>query len=140
MARQIILLTGETEFPLLSKGLLGANTGLELLHANSRSELTHAMERCDLASRSVRLLCFSSNVIVPSAVLNALPGPAYNFHPGPPEYPGSNPDSFAIYEGAARFGATVHEMAAKVDAGPIVKVSEFDIPEDANSLDLAALA
>lgn len=138
MPKQIILLTGDTEFPFLSKALLASADTLDVLHANSTAALSRTMEICDPAS--VRLLSFSSNVIVPAAVLNALPGPAYNFHPGPPEYPGSHPDSFAIYDGATRFGATVHEMVAAVDAGPIVQVSEFDIPEAVDSLELAALA
>jgi len=136
--KQIILLTGDTEFPVLSKALLAANESLEVLHANSASALSQEMKSSDPGS--VRLLSFSSNVIVPAAVLNALRGPAYNFHPGPPEYPGSHPDSFAIYEGATRFGATVHEMVAAVDAGSIVQVSEFDIPEGVDALELATLA
>ena len=138
MPKQIILLTGETELPFLSKALQAANGALDVLHANSATALARTMEKCD--PLSVRLLSFSSNVIVPATMLSALPGPAYNFHPGPPDYPGSHPDSFAIYDGATRFGATVHEMTAKVDAGPIVQVSEFDIPEGADSLELAALA
>ncbi len=138
MPKQIILLTGETELPFLSKALQAANGALDVLHANNTTALATALDDCDPAS--LRLLSFSSNVIVPAAMLSALPGPAYNFHPGPPEYPGSHPNSFAIYDGATRFGATVHEMTAKVDAGPIVKVSEFDIPEGADSLELATLA
>lgn len=138
MPTHIVLLTGDTEFPFLSKGLRDANPALEVRHANSREALSEALSDCPPAS--VRLLSFSTNVIVPGALLNGLPGPAYNFHPGPPAYPGSHPKSFAIYDGATRFGATAHEMIALVDAGPIVAVSEFDIPPDVNALDLATLA
>lgn len=138
MPARIILLTGDTEFPFLSKALMDANPSLEVLHANSAPALTDAMAKSD--ATAARLLSFSSNVIVPAAILNALQGPAYNFHPGPPDYPGSHPDSFAIYEGATRFGATVHEMTARVDAGPIVAVREFDIPAEADALELATLA
>ena len=132
------MLTGDTEFPFLSKALQDANPALNTRHANSQAALSAAMTQGDPAS--VRLLSFSTNVIVPAVVLNALPGPTNNFHPGPPAYPGSHPDSFAIYDGATRFGVTVHEMVAQVDAGPIVRASEFDIPEGANALDLATLA
>ena len=138
MPARIILLTGDTEFPFLSKALQDANPSLDILHANSSSALAAAMGKSDAAA--LRLLSFSSNVIVPAEILSALPSPAYNFHPGPPDYPGSHPDSFAIYEGATRFGATVHEMVARVDAGPIVQVREFDIPEGADALELATLA
>ena len=140
MPKQIILLTGDTEFPFLSEALSPHNPSLEILHANSGETLDRAVGKCDLSPTGVRLVCFSSNVIVPGKILDRLGGPAYNLHPGPPEYPGSHPDSFALYAGATRFGATLHEMIAKVDAGPIVKVSEFDIPSSIDSLELAALA
>lgn len=140
MPKQIILLTGETEFPLLSQALSPHNPTLEILHANSNEGLERALGKCELSPVGVRLICFSSNVIVSAGVLNRLGSPAYNLHPGPPQYPGSHPDCFAIYEGATRFGATLHEMIAKVDAGPIVKVSEFDIPDGIDSLELGALA
>ncbi|MEM6903076.1 MAG: formyltransferase family protein, partial [Pseudomonadota bacterium] len=45
-----------------------------------------------------------------------------------PEYPGSYPESFAIWDGATQYGITAHEMAAKVDTGRIVRVSRFDMP------------
>ena len=138
MPQHIILLTGDTEFPFLSKAQQDANPALTVGHANSSTALSEAMAQSD--PQSARLLSFSTNIIVPASVLSALPGPSYNFHPGPPAYPGSHPDSFAIYDGATRFGATVHEMIARVDAGPIVRVSEFDIPEGSNALDLATLA
>ncbi len=140
MPKQIILLTGDTEFPILAEALLPHNPVLEILHANSDETLNVALRKCDLSPIGARLICFSSNVIVPASVLNRLGGPAYNLHPGPPEYPGSHPDCFAIYDGATRFGATLHEMIAKVDAGPIVKVSEFDIPQGVGTLELGALA
>jgi methionyl-tRNA formyltransferase len=77
-----------------------------------------------------RLISFCSAVVVPTQVLAALGAPSYNFHPGPPEYPGRYPSVFALYDGAERFGVTVHEMAAKVDAGPIVSAEWFPIPKD----------
>jgi len=140
MPKKIILLTGDIEFPILSRALSAHNSALVILHATSNETLKHALKKCDLSAESNRLICFSSNVIVSKDILNLLRGPAYNLHPGPPEYPGSHPDSFAIYNGATRFGATVHEMIAKVDAGPIVKVSEFDIPEGIDSLELSKIA
>ena len=66
----------------------------------------------------VRVVAFLSSVIVPAEILGMLDGPAYNFHPGPPEYPGSYVAGFAIYDGAETFGVTLHEMSAQVDAGP----------------------
>lgn len=86
-----------------------------------------------------RLISFGSGVIVPPYVLGALAGPAYNFHPGPPEYRGLFPSVFALYDGAASFGVTCHEMAAVVDSGPIVAVDRFAIPNSANREALDAL-
>ena len=37
--------------------------------------------------RSARLIAFTSGVIVPRPMLGALGHGAYNFHPGPPDYP-----------------------------------------------------
>ena len=77
---------------------------------------------------------------MPPLVLAALGYGAYNFHPGPPEYPGWAPAHFALYEGATEFGATFHAMAARVDAGPIIDVLCFDIPANMHVLALEGLA
>jgi len=77
---------------------------------------------------------------VPSHVLNALGYGAYNFHPGPPQYPGWAPAHFALYEQAAEFGATAHVMAECVDSGPIVDAALFPIPADITVLGLEGLA
>jgi methionyl-tRNA formyltransferase len=90
--------------------------------------------------REARLVAFTSGVIVPRPLLAALGHGAYNFHPGPPEYPGWAPAHFALYEGARRFGATAHVMTKRVDSGPIVGVESFDIPEGANVRDLEQIA
>ena len=77
MPQHIILLTGDTEFPFLSKALQDANPALTVRHANSSTALSEAMAQSD--PQSARLLSFSTNI----TVLSALPGPSYNFHPGP---------------------------------------------------------
>ena len=75
-----------------------------------------------------RLLAFCSGVVVPAEILAALGGPAYNVHPGSPEYPGRFPTAFARYDETPLFGATLHEMAVRVDSGPIVGVVQFEVP------------
>jgi methionyl-tRNA formyltransferase len=70
-------------------------------------------------------LNFDNGVIVPSQVLNLFDFPLYNFHSAPPEYPGRDPHHFAIYDDAPYFGATLHEMAESVDAGPIIDCIRF---------------
>jgi len=77
---------------------------------------------------ATRLVAFCSGVLVPGEVLGALGGPAYNFHPGSPEYPGRFPAALALYDGVTTFGATLHEMAVRVDSGPIVGGLRFVVP------------
>jgi methionyl-tRNA formyltransferase len=76
-----------------------------------------------------RLLSFTTGVIVPGSILAALGHGAYNFHPGPPQYPGWAPAHFALYDGVRTFGATAHVMAERVDSGPIIGVESFIIPD-----------
>ena len=74
-----------------------------------------------------RILSVGSSIILPRRVLMKLSSPAYNLHPGPPNFPGLFPSSFALYEGAREFGVTLHEMAAAVDTGAICFVERFKI-------------
>ncbi|MDR3437399.1 MAG: formyltransferase family protein [Telmatospirillum sp.] len=87
-----------------------------------------------------RLLSFGSKCIVPPDILHSLGFLAYNFHPGPPTYPGWAPCHFAVYDGASRYGTTVHEMIEQVDAGPIIGLDKFPVPADASVQDLTFLA
>jgi len=121
----IILLTGEIEAPILGDILKSHNPALSIIPATSPVSLETA---CADAGPETRLLSFCSPIIVPRGSLSCLSGPAYNFHPGPPERPGRYPSVFALYEGAEQFGVTIHEMLASVDSGPIVAAEWFDIP------------
>jgi methionyl-tRNA formyltransferase len=136
MFDRVILLTGPGEQALLSARLAECRPGLTVVPASSRADLL-GIDRPTLA-RS-RLIAFTTSVIVPGPVLAALGYGAYNFHPGPPEYPGLSPAQFALYERAPTFGGTVHRMVESVDAGPIVAVSRFGVPAGATlySLEVA---
>lgn len=83
-----------------------------------------------------RLISFANPVIVPKDILAHLGYGAYNFHPGPPHYPGLAPAQMAVYENATIFGITVHHMIDKVDAGPIVHADLCLVPPHAAPLDL----
>ena len=65
---------------------------------------------------------------------------AYNLHPGPLQFPGWAPYSFALYEGVTRFGITLHEMTAEIDNGPIIWSTNFDISEDTVQSELSNIA
>jgi methionyl-tRNA formyltransferase len=133
----IVLLTGPTEQVPLASVLRGHNPQLTI-HPVTSSENLAALDATIL--RRARLIAFSSPVIVQPSVLLTLGYGAYNFHPGPPEYPGWAPAHFALYDGAAEFGATVHAMAERVDSGPIVDVARFVVPANIGVLGLEGLA
>ena len=136
---RVILLTGEVEAPVLSDLLHAQNPALEIRTVIKAGDLAPA---CAAPVPGTRLISFCSPLIVPGALLSALPGPSFNFHPGPPERPGRYPSVFALYDNAPSFGVTVHEMIAKVDAGPIVAAEWFDLPPDSEvaALELRALS
>jgi len=50
-----------------------------------------------------RLIGFTTDVIVPATILAKIGFGCYNFHPGPPEYPGFEPIRFALYDDARSF-------------------------------------
>jgi methionyl-tRNA formyltransferase len=133
----IILLTGPAEQVALASALRGHRPQLTIYPATASEQLA-AIDAAIMAR--ARLIAFSSAVIVPSRVLAALGFGAYNFHPGPPEYPGWAPAHFALYDAATEFGVTAHAMAERVDSGPIVDVARFAIPAGISVLGLEGLA
>jgi hypothetical protein len=86
------------------------------------------------------LISFGAGVIVPPAILARLKKPAYNAHAGPPSYPGRDPHHHAAYDGVDTYGATLHVMTERVDAGPIVAVDTFPVPPGSSPSDLLAWA
>ena len=101
---------------------------------NPALTFTPAITPQDLAAidpatlRRSRLIAFTSGTIVSAKTLHDLGYGAYNFHPGPPEYPGWAPAHFALYERTRAFGVTAHVMTERVDDGPIVGVERFTVP------------
>lgn len=133
MPSEIVLLTGELEAVHLRNILFSVAPDLPVAAASTRDEL---ISICETPLPGRRLIGFCTDVIVPSAVLAGLGGPAYNFHPGPPEYPGSQVACFAVYEGATAFGVTLHEMAPVVDSGAIVAVRRFPVEPGSKFMDV----
>jgi methionyl-tRNA formyltransferase len=126
MFNTIVLLTGSRDQQLALTELLKAhNPALSFRCAVTPEDLA-AIEPEVLGN--ARLIAFTTGVIVPARILDALGYGAYNFHPGPANYPGWAPAHFALYDGATQFGATAHVMEARVDCGAIVGVESFEIP------------
>jgi methionyl-tRNA formyltransferase len=89
--------------------------------------------------KNSRLISFLNEYIVPPLLLNTFQYGAFNFHPGPPSYPGHAPFSFALYDQMKMHGTTVHEMLTKVDAGRIIATDYFPIPDSCYQQELIDL-
>lgn len=133
MLDTILLLAGDAERPVLAEALRRAEPGLRVVAAASVRDLPDDLD-------SARLVAFVFPEIVPAGVLQRLGYGAYNFHPGPPEYPGWVPAAFALYDGAVQFGATLHEVTERVDSGTICDVEAFAVPPECDLQGLESLA
>jgi len=137
MAKRIVLLTPAEQFGDLAALVHRRDPAAGVAHAPDLATLEAAAAQLGPGDR---VLSFATPVIVPDILLQALPGPAYNFHGGPPAYPGLFPAVFAIYEGARAFGATAHVMTAEVDQGPIVGTATVDMPQGIDRMNLETLS
>ena len=133
----IILLAGAAEQAVFPAVLRAHNPDIAVMAVSTSYDL--ATLSPDLLARS-RLIAYVTPEIVSADTLAQLGYGAINFHPGPPSYPGWAPSHFALYERATEFGATVHVMVEKVDAGPIIDVARFSIPAGITVLGLEGLA
>ena len=84
------------------------------------------------------ILCFRSLFVLPKVLLDKAKVAAINFHPAPPEYPGSGCINFALYENANEYGVTAHIMNEKVDNGEILEVRRFPVSSCDNLSSLLA--
>jgi methionyl-tRNA formyltransferase len=136
MFEDVVLLTEAAEQVALSRILKSHRQDLAVRPVGGIDEL-RSLEPSFL--RCARLIAFASNTIVPPDILASLGYGAYNFHPGPPNYPGWAPCHFALYDRATEFGVTFHAMAERVDAGMILDVASFPISEHSSVLGLCEL-
>jgi hypothetical protein len=131
----IVLLMGDPEAAFF-RASIGTFPGRKFRQAQTvgalRRHLSTGPER-------VRIISFCSRVIVPPDLIAKYAGQCFNFHPGPPEYPGFRPSRFAVEEGVSEFGVTFHTMVEDVDAGPIHEVRRFTVPPGTSRAELDAL-
>jgi methionyl-tRNA formyltransferase len=137
MLERIVLLADPTEQGFLASILNTDNPHLDITLVSTLAEL-RAIDPSEF--RCARLIAFVTAVIVPNEILRALGHGAYNFHPGPPGYPGWAPAHFALYERAKVFGVTFHAMADRVDSGPILDMDLFPISPSATVVSLETTA
>ena len=132
----VILMTSRSYANYLIPFLLDENSKINIL------QLVHPNQICDLPDyylMSSRLISFGARYYIPPKILERIGYGSYNFHPGPTNYPGWAPFLYAIYDGAKKYGVTVHEMSPKIGAGKIISVVDFDIPPDAKPQELVDL-
>ena len=73
------------------------------------------------------IICFRSLFILPKSLIDKASITAINFHPAPPEYPGSGCTNFALYDEVNEYGVTAHIMNELIDNGEILEVRRFPI-------------
>jgi methionyl-tRNA formyltransferase len=91
----VLLLTGPAEQEPLAAALKRHNPQLVVRPVRTRADLEPIEQR--LLQRA-RLIGFLTPIVVPERILSRLGFGAYNFHPGPPNYPGWLPAHFASYD------------------------------------------
>lgn len=136
MVEGLVLLTEAAEQVALSRILRSFRPDLVIWPVSDIDQLRE-IETASL--RNARLVAFASSVVVPPDLLARFGRGAYNFHPGPPNYPGWAPVHFALYDRADMFGVTFHAMAEKVDSGEILDVVSFPIPQGSTLMGLGEL-
>jgi hypothetical protein len=133
----VVLLTGREESAALAALLRGHNPALTVHEVRTLEQLEALPAK---VAAHARLISFVNGVVVPRRILETYRYGAYNFHPGPPHYPGWAPAHFAVYDRATEFGATAHVMHERVDSGPIVGVDLFPITTGAIVTSLEEMA
>lgn len=76
------------------------------------------------------IISFRSLFFLPKSLIDRAKIAAVNFHPGPPEYPGSGCINYALYDGVEEYGVTAHIMNEKIDNGNIIEVRRFRVNAD----------
>jgi methionyl-tRNA formyltransferase len=137
MVEGLALLTDAAEQVALSRILRSFKPDLTIRPVSSIEEL-RSIDTAVL--RNARLVAFASGIIVPGDLLARFGCGAYNFHPGPPNYPGWAPAHFAVYDRVDAFGVTFHAMAERVDSGAILDVVSFPIPQACTVMGLGEFA
>ena len=82
------------------------------------------------------LISYLSPWIINQKTLSKVKLFSLNFHPGPPEYPGTGCYNFAIYNNEINYGVTAHLMDKTVDTGKIIKVNKFKISKKINDFEI----
>ena len=73
------------------------------------------------------LISFLNRLYISSNIRRKIKINSFNFHPGPPEYPGYGCYNFALLDKVNSYGSTIHIINNKFDNGEIVNIKKFKI-------------
>ena len=135
--KYFFLIPHEIKSPLLELASSIGFSSNQFGFANTIVELDKLYKNND---KPEYLISFSTSIIVPKKYIELKNQISVNIHGGSPAYPGRDPHHYALYEGAQTYGATLHYMTEKVDAGKIIDVELFAVADPLNALELLAQA
>ena len=81
------------------------------------------------------LISFLNAVYIDKSVRKKIKINSFNFHPGPPEYPGYGCYNFALLDKVNFYGSTIHIINDKFDNGKILAVNRFEVSYKKLNLD-----
>lgn len=123
---KVLLLSKENPHSLIVKEFLLNAYGKDAVSYRTSNQKYQKFPKELLDYKGKLLISFLSPWIVPKKVISNY-DIAINFHPGPPEYPGTGCYNFALYDEVVEYGVTCHKMTSKVDAGEILQVIRFPV-------------
>jgi len=88
----------------------------------------------DLGWKPDVIFSFKNYMILPKEITQSTF--CVNFHPGPPEHPGSCSANWALYYQDKTFGVTAHLMNGLVDNGLIFRVRRFPIKPETTLMEV----
>ncbi len=84
-------------------------------------------KKIDISKKYEYLISFLNPHYIKNKVRNRIRFNSFNFHPGPPEYPGFGCYNFALLDEVNFYGSTIHLINDKFDNGKIINVKKFKI-------------
>ena len=94
-------------------------------------------KKIKISKRYDYLISFLNSMYIDKSVRKKIKINSFNFHPGPPKYPGFGCYNFALLDNVNFYGSTVHMINDKFDNGKIVNFNKFKISYE--KLDLEKL-
>jgi methionyl-tRNA formyltransferase len=128
---EVVMVLSSDRANLHAGPTVGAAARAMGIEVQNPARVSQSLFANELRARSIDvLLNVHSLFVIRPEVLGVPAVGAFNLHPGPlPEYAGLNTVSWALYESAVEYGATLHWMAPQIDGGPVAYQRRFPIDE-----------